>query len=765
MSSKLPAIKKANININLNLNIQKNQEIKYITRNIKNKNFSEEKSNNKDYKRIINSSNGYFKKAKRIDLTNLFFSNPKLKIKSSYATKKREKIINRALLKSASVNSYPRNSILRRISNGNLGKIDKLIYSQKIDNIKKNENLKEKSYNPYNLNNNFKQTTNIIDKGDNIINNTLLDGNRRIFNEFFNLNPSEEKSLIKIKPKLTEQEKFETYIIEKYINNREIKNNYIKDDINNILNKKRIIFLILDGSIIINKNNIKAYSFQIPTIEELNYLNKEKRVIIKNDILKKSQNFFKSSKPIITIFSPEKEIINDIIEIKKEYKFLYVSQNIVCKGVSLVSTPSFCKIYKKEFKNQLFEENLNKIEKNSLSNKIANKNHNYHFQLKKKEIIKGIKPKFEIYKPHYSFADGENDLEHENFIVYSDNEERKSSKEKKIIKNCYLKNDFFLYLNERSTKKKICELEKKLKYNKSFDIRESYEKYNFNFDKIIERYKKEIQKELKINPKIYNISTIDSKVNSHNLQHPKDKITKLYLNRNKSQKPFIREKMSDDSIYNGIDRKITKYYTPFILYNIPKLLSEYKNFTRRKLYEIYSKYKDLISLSYAKNKSDFILESGVDFHTFWKCVEQLSNEKEKFVKKIYNQINRSKLCVLNMQDFLRGMYFIQNSELTEKLDLFLKALDFSGKGSINFNEAVEICKSSIKRNLTDKKEESNDNVYALNELSLFFANFIFKLIGVDQDKELKIDDLKKAILQKNNEFNRLEYLEMFCGAN
>ena len=757
MSTAFPIIKKVNLNLNLNLNLLKKPEIKTLSRNFKNKNLSEEKSNNKHYKRIINSSNEYFKKTKRIDLTNLFCYNPNLKIKSYHAPKNREKIFNRALLKSASVNSFPHNSILKRLSNGNLDKINNLISSQKIDSSKIFQNLKEKSNNPYkSINNNFKQSSITNVKNDKIESNTFYDGNRKIFNESFNLNSSKETNVTIINSKLNAQDKFKTYIIEKFINNR---------DNNNILNKKRIIYIILDGSIIINEKNIKAYSLQIPTVDELNLLNKEKRIIIKNQILKKSQKFFKCSKPIITIFSPEKEIINDIIEIKKEFKFIYASQNIACKGVSLVSTPSFWKIYKKEFKNQLYEENLNKKEKNCHFDKIVNKKYKYNFYLKKKEIIRGIKPKFEIYKPHYSFADGENDLEHENFIVYSDNEERKSSKEKKIMNHCYLKNDFFLYLNERSTKKQIRKLEKKLKYNKSFDIRKSYEKFNFNFDEIIKRYKKEMQKELKIDPKIYNINTIDSKVNSHNLQHPKNKITKLYLNRNKSHKPFIREKMFEDSVYNGIDRKITKYYTPFILYNIPKLLSEYKNFTRRKLYEIYTKYKDLVALSYAKNKTDFILESGVDFHTFWLCVEQLSNEKEKFVKKIYNQINRSKLCVLNMQDFLRGMYFIQNSELTEKLDLFLKALDFSGKGSINFTEAVEICKSSIKRNLTDKKEESSDNVYALNELSLFFANFIFKLIGIDKEKELKIDDLKKAILQKNNEFNKLEYLEMFCGAN
>jgi hypothetical protein len=52
---------------------------------------------------------------------------------------------------------------------------------------------------------------------------------------------------------------------------------------------------------------------------------------------------------------------------------------------------------------------------------------------------------------------------------------------------------------------------------------------------------------------------------------------------------------------------VNKFYNPFILYNIPKLLCEFKNFTRKRLYELYSKYKDLITMSYSKNKSKFIV--------------------------------------------------------------------------------------------------------------------------------------------------------------
>ena len=76
-----------------------------------------------------------------------------------------------------------------------------------------------------------------------------------------------------------------------------------------------------------------------------------------------------------------------------------------------------------------------------------------------------------------------------------------------------------------------------------------------------------------------------------------------------------------------------------------------------------------------------------------------------------------------MNDFFEGMSFIQNTELKEKLDLFLKALDETGKGNLLYDEVKNICKDSIKRNLFDESQ-SNDE-YALVELSEFFADFIF----------------------------------------
>ena len=61
------------------------------------------------------------------------------------------------------------------------------------------------------------------------------------------------------------------------------------------------------------------------------------------------------------------------------------------------------------------------------------------------------------------------------------------------------------------------------------------------------------------------------------------------------------------------------------------------------------------------------------------------------------------------------MYYIQNTDLKEKLDLFLQALD--EKGVLNYNEVIKICKEVIRTNLSDDTNPSGD--LALEELSVF----------------------------------------------
>ena len=687
------------------------------------------------------------------------------------------KTINKNMMHNSSTRFIRTNSILERLNPGNYDELKKYEYYDKIENMKSYQEFlkKEKEIIPEkSINNQFVDDPN----KSKVKIKSLLKPRKSIYESLYLFNP---KNMIKLRPKFNKKEQFEHYIITKFIENKR-KQLESKNELNS---NKRNIYIILDGDIIINENYIKGFFIEFPNLSELNMLNTEQKKLLYNNILKQGQNFFHTKKPLINIFSPEKQYISNIYEIKNNYQYLFISPNPICLGVTILTTRPLMKIYDTDFSNELKKEEK-KSNIKLFQNKLNRFNKIKHIY-KIKQITHGIRPKYEKYKPHYSFAEGENHVENVDYTIYSDDEERKKSKEKNILKNCCLKNDFFLYLNENDIKKRISDLKKNLKFTETYNLKTHYEKYQPNFEKILERYKKEIYQQLEINPKIFVVDPIDSKIHSHNLEFPEDQLNNLYISRrhqkrnvfqrvheqylqkkpkkDKNLEEFTIKKYSYSPFYHNLDRNVLKYYNPLILYNIPKLLSEFKNFTRKRIYELYARYKDLITMSYSKYKNKFILENGVDFDTFWRCTDNLSNEKKEFATKIYNQINRREVCFLNMQDFLSGMYYMKNSDLSKKLDLFLKMLDVSGKGSISFNEAVVICKESIQRSFGEKGDDENRDQTALNQMSEFFAGFVFQLIGVDKKSNLNIEDLRKAVISKESELNEFEYLEMFCGAN
>ena len=786
MKNKLPVI-----------NINK----KYIKLNLKEKSdLDEEKINKINHpknKRAINTSEKTSYKfhiskninMKAISLTRLANRRPKkLNMIKSHIPPNlsmhnfhfKKKTSNNNLVHNSSAKFISTNSLLKRLSPGIMDELEKYEYYDKIENTKSYKEFlkREKEVIPKDsLNNSFVDNNdeNGKNKNDKKLLNYFFGPKQSSYDLLYLFNP---KNMIKLWHKFDKKEEFEKYIIEKFVR---YKKKHLEEK-NELDINKRNIYIILDGDIIINEKYIKGFFIEIPKIAELNSLNNDQRKIIFNSILEKSQNIFKTKKPLINIFSPDKQYISNIYEIKTNFEYLYVSPNMVCVGASVLTTRPLMKIYENYFLNYLKEKDKQKEIQKKLRQKFLFMDKFRHIY-RIKNLTCGIKTKYEKYKPHYSFAEGENNIENVDYVIYSDDEDRKKSKEKDILNNCYLKNDFFLYINENDIKKKTSELKKNLTFTETYNLRQHYKEYKPDFDNLLEKYKKEIYHQLRINPKIFIVDPIDSKINSHNLEFPDDKLENLYISRRNQkrknfklfQQNYLRKqpkhkqikdpKYTHDPFYHNLARDVNKYYNPLILYNIPKLLKEFKNFTRKRIYELYSKYKDLITMAYTKNKDKYILQNGVDFDTFWRCMDTFSDEKKEFATKIYNQINRREICFLSMEDFLSGMYYMHNSDLTRKLELFLKMLDKSGKGSISFNEAVEICKESIQRSFGEKGDEGTKDKTALNQMSEFFAGFVFQLIGIDKRNNLEIDVLRKAVISKENELNEFEYLEMFCGAN
>ena len=569
----------------------------------------------------------------------------------------------------------------------------------------------------------------------------------KIKNQSINENVNNSQKIESITPKKSLNKNYEydnqtiftKMIIEDYLMKKQ-----------NFEDENRIIFIILDGTVILSDLDIKGIFVEIPKKENLLKIPKNIRNKLMEAFIKKCNDLF--SKKLAYIFSSEHELILDLVELNEEEKFIIISKTFYCSGIILIQTEKFKYLYINEFP-KYYKEYLEK--EKSKKEIIEFKKTEHIIKVDKKYY--GIKDKYKIEKLNNSFANGENEIEQIEYEMYSDDEEKKKKIEKKIKSQCVLKNDFFLFLNNESTEKKISRLKKKLKYTKPVDIEKEYKEFKCDNNKLFERFKKENNLNQTIDlfnsNKKLTIKEIINNIKIHNLQYPNDKWENVFFHKRK-----YKSTEKKGSFYYNLDKNVNKYYSHLIGYNIPKILKEFKKYTRKDLYKTFALYKNLITLCYGINKSKIILENGIDFSTFWRCINEISSEKSKFIEKLFKQINSKESSLLSMKDFLNGIYYIQNTDIKEKIDLFLRAIDESGKGVLNYNEVASICKEAIKRNLSDNI--NLDGEKALEELSIFFAELIFKILNHEKNELISMEEIKKGIVEGSIES---QYLEMFCG--
>ena len=88
----------------------------------------------------------------------------------------------------------------------------------------------------------------------------------------------------------------------------------------------------------------------------------------------------------------------------------------------------------------------------------------------------------------------------------------------------------FIYINEKGINEKIKALKNKLNFNKFFDLRKSYNKFNPNFNTLLDRYKKELSKKLGINTINFN-SDNDKDKKDYDFEDLDNQFDKLFLKR------------------------------------------------------------------------------------------------------------------------------------------------------------------------------------------------------------------------------------------
>ena len=121
----------------------------------------------------------------------------------------------------------------------------------------------------------------------------------------------------------------------KFIIDNALKNKRIQSKI--IPNKNtRKIYAVMQNTIVTNYLDIPGYFFEIPKISILKTYDTEKRQNLYQNLLTHLTKLFKCNRKIESIFTPNKDIILDLIDIKYEYKFIYVSYQLLLRQVLLV---------------------------------------------------------------------------------------------------------------------------------------------------------------------------------------------------------------------------------------------------------------------------------------------------------------------------------------------------------------------------------------------------------------------------------------------
>ena len=503
----------------------------------------------------------------------------------------------------------------------------------------------------------------------------------------------------------------------------------------------RKLYIVLDGTTIISHNFINGLFYEIPKKEKLNKINFQDRFILLKKLLKECTNYFHLSQNLEYIFLSDGTNINDLIDIPKDEKSLILSINWNFKGLYF-----FHKDYKEEINNQVLKKEEELRKKNLI------------IPLKKEYKFKIIKEK-KKYLLNQSFTFGLDNIdEKEMYYYYSDKDEKRTKI--KLIKNTLeiTKYRTFAEYHNKKMNDKILKLQKiQNKKIKNFNSKKQDENTLKGIITLIKNYNKirGEKNKIKVN---YDINP--------------EKKTKLDLQRDFDSVKFYGIKTRDKLEQEIFDYKANyeyradfqteKNYPDLIAYNIPKVLKDYPKLKRREFFDVFILFKNLLKfcVSYSKNLNK--IKTGIDFETFYYCIRQLSSQGEKLAKKIFKAFNIIGNNSLNFDEFFKGFIALNNKEIKEKIEVFVKIIDSDHNGKLSFDEVFDLSVVSLKRTIGNENEKDKNSNYVIGVLGDFFAKLIFQLVDMPLDSEIPINVIKDKICQGGI---AAEYLEMFICAD
>ena len=575
-----------------------------------------------------------------------------------------------------------------------------------------------------------------------------------------------------------------------FLINNYIKNNFPKllDNSNNIVNNfsitsdknnnRRKIFVVKNSTIIYNHKTIPGFLLEIPTDKEMNTYSSTKRKFIMSQFYEFITRKFQSKQKLNYIFKKNRNIIQDFGYLTEHEKYIYVSSKSTFEGLLFPYNKNLINIYIKHFREKerdkyyfnesSFDKSYTEKDESKINNDdiydiyFTNKN-----KIPQKKNFKKIK-KTKNLNTSFTFGIDSEEKENYDYIYYSDNENRKK-KFDEYNNDLFHKNpnnnlNFYIEAQNQIYDTHIKSLISQLSSNKNKKNYFSYKKYHKPKDELIKDYltekkmpqknilKQNTTKELAYQAIIdtFNLLQTQDKTIDKNKFIKARKNSPLYL-------PYVEENIkTNTSKYYFSRRKLDKEYPSILSYNFPKVVEIQKKYLLNDLIKYYTKFKSLLNLWLNMHPLADVSQYGIDFDTFFSCTEEICEEEEIFVKKIFDRINTETSGILSLEDYVDGLIALNRDVLTDQIEFFLKVFNSKNKTYFNYKEIFDISKLSIKRLIKIKNKYVVETVS--DDLGGYLADFIFKLCDSKPEKGIEIKKLKDVL---ENDKEHGEFLKLF----
>jgi Ca2+-binding EF-hand superfamily protein len=540
-------------------------------------------------------------------------------------------------------------------------------------------------------------------------------------------------------------------------------NNVHKDKFKCDIPQYRKVFVIKDGTVILNRKIIPGCFIDIPQRKYVvGISSKQCRLkLFKEMMLKCKEAFNEGVVEFKSVFLPNGIVVNDLGQIPDNENVLFVSKGNVFQGVHIHNTGSSAvKTYSNDNDNDLLKLNDTKnalvlpstatqVRNTSSSSSNNNSNNNNVRKYKFKTKVKHA-----TYLNDNSFTFGytvDKLSDKDVYVYYSENE---------------LPSYHHHHHNTRTHHLKLTPHEKTQHMLSLLSTLSEYEHIDMlrTITAIKRTNTNRIQHALSKRPNENTYDGLNTLITNYNntrfanfpLPHPHSPPS-----HHKPLPYILKNKLQTRTTFTpfAITAVNTKY-PDLISQNIPSLIHKYKYLKRNLLYELYTQYKLFMIICCTITSNLNQVHKGLDFNSFYNCLPQVRGQGKILGEKLFNSLLGLGQCNLDWVKYLEGMLTMRNKEISEKIDVFFSIIDTNENGMLSYDEVYELSKVSLERTIFGRPQKEDDTVIA--GVAEHFANLIFELVDIPRHKEISFELIKEKIIEGKE---AAEYLNMFICAD